>query len=127
MKALIVAALVAASVCVFASTAGAARPIVPSQARAIHDTKVEILHHYINLLDTSRPSGAELMPMAQVACDPLTDTLYRCTWMGKSPIFYTVFGRAKVRFFKYATDVSLYDVKCYNAPKNPMDTCSYAT
>lgn len=104
--------------------AGAATPIVPSQAQAIHDVKVELLDHYVALMDTTRPRGSELMPMAQVGCDPLSDSLYRCTFIGKSPLFYDVTGRAKVRFYKYASDVSLYNVKCYNTTR--IDSCAMA-
>jgi hypothetical protein len=102
--------------------AGAAAPLVPSQAQAIHDTKVEIVHRYQFLIDTS--STKELMPKAQVECDPLTDTLWRCNWLGKSR-FYTVMGSAKVRFYKYDSDVSLYNLKCYRGVSG-SDYCSQA-
>jgi hypothetical protein len=105
--------------------ASATQPLRPSATRAIHDTKVEILHQYTDLLDTSRPVSTELMPKALVSCHPLTDTLWRCTWMGKDKHFYTVFGRSNVRFYKYDTDVQLYDVKCYLAPNAPIDFCAY--
>jgi len=120
VKRLTVLALLCLAVGLSAGVASAATPIVPSQAQAIHDTKIEIVHHYIGLDD---PASRTATAKAQVECSPLTDTLWRCKWTGKS-FFYTVFGSAKVRFYKYATDVSLYDLKCYNGPKASLDYCS---
>ena len=105
------------------TAASATAPIVPSHARAVHDAKVEILDHYVGLMDLSRPKDVELMPMARVACSPLTDRLWHCSWMGQAKLFYTVLGQAKVRFYKYDTDVQLYDVKCYDAPGS--NACLY--
>ena len=107
---------------VIAVPAAGAAPIVPSQAQAIHDTKVEIVHKFGQLMDMS--STTELIAKAQVECGPLTDTLWRCKWMGKSR-FYTVFGSAKVRFYKYASDVTLYNLKCYRGVSG-YDYCSPA-
>jgi hypothetical protein len=126
MKLIGLVAAIAAVAAAMASVAGATQPLRPSAARAIHDTKVEILHHYTDLLDTSRPVSSELMPKVPlIECHPLTDTLWRCVWMGKKEPFYSVFGRASVRFYKYDTDVQLYDVKCYDSPRAALDFCAY--
>jgi hypothetical protein len=105
-------------------TAGASRSIVPSREQAIYAVKVELLNHFIALMDTTRTSGPDLVAKAQVGCDPLTNTLWRCTWIGKSRLFYDVTGMAKVRFYTYASDVSLYNVKCYNTTQ--VDNCGSA-
>ncbi len=114
---------VAVAALAFASAAAAQNTFVPSKARAVHDAKVEILHQYGQLLDTSRSPRLELMPKAWVQCHPLSDSLYRCAFMGQS-FFYTVMGDAKVRVYKYASDVTLFNVKCYNGPRASLDYCN---
>jgi hypothetical protein len=123
VKVLVVLAAVCAALAVTVSSASAqSAPVVPSQARAIHDVKKEILDHWVNLISTS--NGNEMTAGSRISCGPLTDSLWRCEWLGRSPLMYTVFGKAKVRFYKYATDVHLYDVKCLPAPGSPMDFCA---
>jgi hypothetical protein len=108
------------------SVAGAARPITPSKAAATYALKVEIADHYVEFMDISKAAEKFPDPVAKatVSCDPLTDTLYRCAWMAKQPVFMTAVGKAKVRFYKYAADVTLYDTKCYNAPGAGLDYCA---
>lgn len=111
--------LVVLAVCGFlvtAAAAGAATPIVPSKTRAAYAVKVELADKYPGLVTIPATQKMKRPPAnATVTCQPLTDKLYRCTYYGKDPVWYTVVGKAKVRFYKYATDVVMYDETCYNA------------
>jgi hypothetical protein len=109
-KTLIGVAAIIAVVAVAIPTASAARPITPSKTRAIHDTKAEIGHYFAQKM--------------RVECGPLSDTLYRCSWAGGLTHYYKVSGLAKVRFYKYGTDVTLYQVNCQVDPSQGADYCS---
>ena len=99
-----------------ATTAVAASPIIPSKARAATSVKVELADKYPGLVTIPATAKMKRPPAnATVTCQALTDNLYRCTYYGKDPVWYTVVGKAKVRFYKYATDVVMYDTACYNA------------
>ena len=51
-----------------------------------------------------------------MGCKRLTRTRFKCTWSGShdgGSERVDFFGKARVRFYKYSSDVKLYDEKCF--------------
>src|SRR3954454_4831126 len=108
------AALVtAAGLC--ASTAAATShtaSLIPSRAAAARATIKEVNRDHHNLgLKARYVKSSEKW---RTSCIQLTRKLYRCDWkvrvLGGATTTWT--GRSKVRFYRLATDVTLYQVHC---------------
>lgn len=85
--------------------------VVPSRTAAATATIKEVNREHHNLgLKRQYVKSDEIW---RISCIPLTRKLYRCDWRVRVKDASTVWtGRSKVRFYRLATDVTLYQVSC---------------
>jgi hypothetical protein len=57
-------------------------------------------------------------------CSRLTTVLYRCGFDADAPGTYEIFGKSKVRFYRYGVDATLYDLKCYDDEDLGLQLCA---